>query len=135
MPLKAIPCHRQPPSGRQTPDFSWMESSRWESTSCHDNNSEGSFRPTDDQDDVEATSSGCVEVSCTDDILSITLEDANRLAGRYRLGVQMPSQRCRAHMPPRGYVTVSESFLKFGVQFSLNQFFKDVLRYYGLTVF
>ena len=49
--------------------------------------------------------------------------------------VQMPSEQCRAHQPPRGYVTVSKSFLKFGVRFSLNQFFRDVIYYYGLIVF
>ena len=47
----------------------------------------------------------------------------------------MPSEQCRAHQPPRGYVIVSESFLKFRVQFLLNRFFRDILRYYRLTVF
>ena len=30
---------------------------------------------------------------------------------------------------------ISESFLKFGVRFLLNRLFRDILRYYGLTMF
>ena len=41
----------------------------------------------------------------------------------------------RMQKPPRGYVMVTKSFLKFGVRFSLNQFFRDILCFYGLTVF
>ena len=41
----------------------------------------------------------------------------------------------QAHKPPRGHVTISKLFLKFGVRFSLNKFFRDILRFYGLTVF
>ena len=123
------------PSSRQTPDSSWTESSRRESASCHDNETMGSSRPAGGQEDAEATSSGHIEVSCTDEILSITIKDANMLATHYRLKVLMPSEQCKSHLPARGYVTVSKSFLKFGVRFLLHQFFKDVLRYYGLTVF
>ena len=49
--------------------------------------------------------------------------------------VVVPRKLCRAHKPPRGYAMVSESFLKVGLRFSLNQFFKDVLRFYGFTMF
>ena len=49
--------------------------------------------------------------------------------------VVIPRELCRAHKPPKGYVTVSETFLKFGVRFPLNQFFRDILYFYGLTVF
>ena len=89
------------PSGRQTLDFSWTESLRQESTSLYDN-TERSSRQAGDQDDTEATSLGHVEVSCMDDILSITLEDTNKLAACYRLEVLMPSEQCIAHLPPRG---------------------------------
>ena len=47
----------------------------------------------------------------------------------------MPTEVHRVHKPPKGYVTISESFLKFGVRFLLNQFFRDVLCFYGLMVF
>ena len=47
----------------------------------------------------------------------------------------MPSEQCRAHLPPKGYVKVSKSLLKFGVRFLLNRFFRDVLRYYFLIMF
>ena len=91
-----------------------------ESASRYDNDAEGSLRPAGGQDDAEATSLGRVEVTCADDIPSITLEDANRLATRYRLEVLMPSEQCITHLPPRGYVTISKWFFKFGVQFSLH---------------
>ena len=52
----------------------------------------------------------------------------------YELEVNIPNELCRAHKPPRGCVMVSESFLKYRVQFLLNRFFRDVLCYYGLTV-
>ena len=123
------------PFGRLTTVFSWMESSRRESTSLHHDVAEGSSRLAGGQEGVKVTSSGRVEASCSDDISSITLEDTNRLAANYRMEVLMPSEQCISHLPPRGYVTVSESFLKFGVQFPLNQFFRDVLRYYSLIVF
>ena len=87
------------------------------------------------QDEVEATSSGHIEWSCAQDILMITIRDAHRLVECYGLEVSVPSELCRVYKPPRGYVMVSGSFLKFEVQFSLNRFFRDVLRFYGLTVF
>ena len=90
------------PFGRQTPNFSWTDSLRRESTSRHANDVKGSSRLARGQDDAKATSFGRVEVSCMDDILSITIEDARRLAARYRLEVQMPSEQCRVHLPPRG---------------------------------
>ena len=39
------------------------------------------------------------------------------------------------HKPPKGYVTASVTFLKFGVHFPLHKFFKDILCFYRLTVF
>ena len=65
----------------------------------------------------------------------IAVRDAIKLVECYGLEVSVPSELYRAHKPPRGYVTVSESFLKFRIRFSLNQFFKDVLQYYKITVF
>ena len=60
------------------------------------------------------------EVRCANEISSITLKNANMLATPYKLDVLMPSKQCIAHLPPRGYVMVSKSFLKFGVRFSLH---------------
>ena len=67
------------PAGRKTLDFSWTDSSRRESASRHDNNTEGSSKPVGGQDDTKATSSGRVEVSCADEISLITIKDANRI--------------------------------------------------------
>ena len=53
----------------------------------------------------------------------------------YKMEVVIPQELCRAHKPPKGYVTASEMFLKFGVQFLLCQFFRNILHFYGLTVF
>ena len=61
--------------------------------------------------------------------------NTRKLAKRYALEVDVSTEVHWAHKPPRGYVTVLKLFLKFGVQFSLNQLFWDVLRFYGLTVF
>ena len=108
MPLKVIPCHRQPLPVGELLFFPGQ-------ASHHDDDAERSLRPVGGQDDVEATSSDRVEVSCVDDISSIILEDTNSLVARYRHEVLMPSEQCRAHLPLKGYVTVSESFLKFGV--------------------
>ena len=63
-----------------------------------------------------------------------TGQKARRLVEHYGMEVVVPRELCRMHKPPRGYVTVLELFLKFGVQFLLNQFFKDVFCFYGLTV-
>ena len=79
------------------------------------NDAGDSSRPVGGQDDAKVTYSGCVEVSCADDISSIIIEDANRLAARYNLEVLMPSEQCRAHLPSRGYVTISKFFLKSGL--------------------
>ena len=52
-----------------------------------------------------------------------------------KIEVVVPRELSRVHNPPRGYVTVSKMFLKFGVRFLLNQFFKDILHFYRQTVF
>ena len=49
--------------------------------------------------------------------------------------VMTPRELCKVHKPQKGYVTVSETFLKFGMRFLLHQFFRDILHFYGLTVF
>ena len=41
----------------------------------------------------------------------------------------------KVHKPPRRHVTALETFLKFGVRFPMHRFFRDILRFYGLTVF
>ena len=47
----------------------------------------------------------------------------------------MPCELERPHHPLEGYVTLSETYLKFGVRFPLHPFFVEVLKYFGLTVF
>ena len=65
----------------------------------------------------------------------ITDQEARRLVECYDMEVVVPRELCRVHKPPRGYVTVLELFVKFRVRFLLNQFFRDVIRFYGLVVF
>ena len=40
--------------------------------------------------------------------------EARKLVERYGMEMVVPRELCRGHKPPRGYVTVLESFLKFG---------------------
>ena len=47
----------------------------------------------------------------------------------------MPYELERSHHPSDGYVTVSETYLKFRVRFPLHPFFIEVLEYFGLSVF
>ena len=89
------------PRGKQTLDFSWMDSFKRESASCYNNDVEGSSRPVGGQDEAEETPSGQVEVSCAYDISMVTTQDACRLAERYGLKVHMPNELCRAHQPPK----------------------------------
>ena len=49
--------------------------------------------------------------------------------------VLIPQEVERVHMPPKGHMTASEIFLKFGVRFPLHQCFRDIFSFYGLTVF
>ena len=121
--------------GRETSDFSWSDSSQQESASHQDNAAKGSSRLAGGQEEAEPTSSGNVEWSYSHYTLTLTIWDSCRLVKRYGLEVDIPTEVRKAHKPPRGYVTVSKSFLKFGVRFPLNQFFRDVLRFYRLTVF
>ena len=58
-----------------------------------------------------------------------------RIARQYGLDVVAPYELERPHTPPDGYMTVSESYLKFGVRFPLHPFFVKVLKYFGLTLF
>ena len=58
-----------------------------------------------------------------------------QIAARYGLEVVMPCELERAHHAPEGYVTLSETYLKFEVRFPLHPFFVEVLKYFGLTVF
>ena len=121
--------------GRQTLEFSWTDSSRRESTSRQDDAVEGSPKPVGERDEVEVSSSGHVEWSCVHDVSTLTDREACRLVESYKIEVIVPRELCRVHQHPRGYVTVSKAFFKFGVRFSLNQFFRDILRFCGLTVF
>ena len=45
----------------------------------------------------------------------LTDREARRLVERYKMEVVIPQELCGVHKPPRGYVAVSETFLKFGV--------------------
>ena len=92
--------------------------------------------------DIGATSSGHrgerdkeVEVSCTEDISTLTHAKTKRLADRYQLEVLIPNEFCRPHRPSPSYVTISEAYPKCGVRFLLNLFFREILNYYSLTVF
>ena len=81
------------------------------------------------------SSSDQVEWSCTHSTSTFIGQDACRLVDRYGMVIVVPQELGRAHKPPKGYVTASEMFLKFGVRFPLHQFFRDILCFYGLTVF
>ena len=54
---------------------------------------------------------------------------------KYGVEVAFPQQTGRAHKPPTSHVTISETFLKFGVQFPLHSYFIRILNYYNLIVF
>ena len=47
----------------------------------------------------------------------------------------MPCELERLHHPPEGFITLSKTYLKFGVSFPLHPFFVEVLKYFGLTMF
>ena len=46
-----------------------------------------------------------------------------------------PYELERSHHPLDGYITMSETYLKFGVRFPLHIFLIEVLEYFGLTIF
>ena len=54
---------------------------------------------------------------------------------KYGVEVTFPPQTGRAHKPSTGHVTVSETFLKFGVRFPLHPYFVRLLNHYNLIVF
>ena len=76
-----------------------------------------------------------VVVSCANLRSMIIGEDSVRIAARYDLEVEMPWELERPHHPPEGYVTLSETYLKFEVRFPLHLFFVEFLKYFGLTMF
>ena len=76
-----------------------------------------------------------VAVSCGDLQSLITSEDCTQITREYGLEVVEPTNLERSHTPPDGYVTLSKRYLQFRVRFSLNSFFIEVLKYFGLTVF
>ena len=88
-----------------------------------------------DQGNGGASSSGRQPWSCVDLISTISLREANKIAPLYGVEVGFPQQTERAHNPPPGHVTVSETFLKFGVRFPLHPYFVKILNHYNLTVF
>ena len=76
-----------------------------------------------------------VAASCEDIQSSLTPEDCTWITRQFGLEVLVPYELERLHTPLDGYVTFSELYLKFGVQFPLHPFFVEVLQYFGLTVF
>ena len=76
-----------------------------------------------------------VAVSCTDLRSMITGEDSVRIIAHYSLEVVMPCELERAHRPLVGYVTLLETYLKFGVRFPVHSFVVEVLKYFKLTGF
>ena len=49
--------------------------------------------------------------------------------------LSVPQELEKAHKPPKGHVTALEIFLKFGVCFPLHRCFRDIIRFYRLTIF
>ena len=66
---------------------------------------------------------------------TITMAESKCIAARYSLKVVIPYEVERPHHPSDGYVTMSETYLKFRVRFPLHWFFIEILKYFGLTVF
>ena len=111
------------PGDRQTPEFSWTDFLRWESASHQDDAAQGSSRLAGKHGEDEASSSNQVEWSCAHSTLTLIGQEVRRLVEHYKIEVMIPPELCRVHKPPRGYVTTSKMFLKFGVRFLLRQFF------------
>ena len=63
-----------------------------------------------------------VAVSCEDLQSMLSAEDSVRITTRYDLKVLMPYELERLHHPADGYVTLSETYLKFRVRFPLHPF-------------
>ena len=118
------------PMGEQSPVFSWMESSR---------NNPASQRHVvatrGGQGNEEVSSSGRERWSCVDLISTISLREADKISRKYGVEVGFPQETGRPYNPPAGHVTVSETFLKFGVRFPLHPYFVRILNYHNLTVF
>ena len=76
-----------------------------------------------------------VVVSCANLQSTLFAGDSVRIAARYDLEVLMPYELERLHHPLAGYVTLLETYLKFGVRFPFHTFFVEVLKYFGLIVF
>ena len=118
------------PVGGQSPEISWTESSQ--------NNSASQGREVTEEgehDNEEASSLEHEQWSYADLISMISLRKANRIASKYGVEVAFLQQRGRVHKPLTGHVTISETFLKFGVWFPLHPYFRRILNHYNLTVF
>ena len=63
-----------------------------------------------------------VAVSYADLQSMLSMEDSVRMVARYDLEVLMPYELEGPRHPPAGYVTLSETYLKFGVRFPLHLF-------------
>ena len=66
---------------------------------------------------------------------TITMVELKRIATHYSLKVVIPCKLERPYHPKDGYVTVSKTYLKFGVRFPLHWFFVEILKYFGLNMF
>ena len=118
------------PVGERSPVFSWTESSRNNSTSQR-----LSVVTRGGQGNEEMSSSGRERWSCVDLISTISLREADKISRMYSVEVGFPQETGRLHNPPVGHVTVSETFLKFGIRFPLHPYFIRILNYQNLTVF
>ena len=76
-----------------------------------------------------------VAVSCANLQSTLCTKDLIQIATLYDLEVLMPYELERPHHLLAGYVTLSETYLKFDVSFPLHLFFVEVLKYFGVTVF
>ena len=68
-----------------------------------------------------------VAVNCGNLESLITSKECTLIARMYGLQVIEPTDLERPYIPSIGHVTLSESYLQFGVRFPLNLFFVEVL--------
>ena len=87
------------------------------------------------QENEEVSSSGRERWSCVDLISTISLREADKISRKYDVEVAFSQETGKLYNPLAGHVTVSETFLKFGIRFPLHPYFIRILKYYNLTTF
>ena len=118
------------PVSEQSLIISWTESSEDNLTSQrHEVATRG------EQGNEETSSSGRERWSYVDLISTISLRQASKISTKYGIEVEFLQEIGRPLNPPASHVTVLETFLKFGVQFSLHPYFVRILNHDNLTVF